>query len=122
MSEEERAGLVEGCTVQAWRSASEQVKRWTPEDRLRAALARRASEAVDRALDGWTRPQVRQTVPIRGTLPEDYRYRILSTENGKTFVTIDASNEPSLRTAKRVGRAVVMVSRFADLEPGALLD
>lgn len=86
MGEEERAGLVEGCTVRAWRSASAQIRRWTPEDRLRAALARQVSEAVDRALDGWTPPQVRETVPIRGTSPEDYRYRILSTENGETFV------------------------------------
>ncbi len=83
---EGRERLAQGCLARAWLSVSDRTKAWVPEGALRAVLSRQVSEAVDRALDGWTPPQVGETVPIPGTAPEDYRYRVLGIEGGRTFV------------------------------------
>lgn len=79
-------GLLEHYLKHAWRSTPEPVRRWVPEDRLRAGLAGPVAEAVNRASTGWTPPQLEEGVPIPGTTRDDYRYRFVDVGEGKTFV------------------------------------
>lgn len=81
-----REALIGRCLARAWRSTPERVKGWLPEDDLRAALAAPVVEAVDRVRDRWTPPQVRDSVPVPGTAPEDYGYGAVAVGDEGTFI------------------------------------
>lgn len=72
--------------AQAWDSLPPPLKRWIPEDRLRAELAGSVSEVLDRIHDMETATGFRSAVPVPGTTPEDYLFKVLTVDQDRSFV------------------------------------